>query len=172
MASRRGTFGSVQSRRVRVRGASRFPRLRRREAVGQLLLRYQAGLRLKDGHKLRFPASADPDGSLVFLCGTPEGSLIEVMESDKARQVERVARAASVARGQSIAELAGALVFDCICRKGILGDEFNLAVDAIVGELSAAKMAGFETMGEVALSVGHMSGFHNTTSVVVGFPTD
>ena len=33
-----------------------------------------------------------------------------------------------------------------------------------------APIAGFETYGEIALDVGDMSGFHNTTSVVLAFP--
>jgi methyl-accepting chemotaxis protein len=31
-------------------------------------------------------------------------------------------------------------------------------------------VAGFETYGEIALDVGDMSGFHNTTTVVLAFP--
>ena len=37
-------------------------------------------------------------------------------------------------------------------------------------ELGGAALAGFETYGEIALDVGDMSGFHNTTSVVLAFP--
>jgi methyl-accepting chemotaxis protein len=37
-------------------------------------------------------------------------------------------------------------------------------------ELGGAVLAGFETYGEIALDVGDMSGFHNTTSVVLAFP--
>jgi methyl-accepting chemotaxis protein len=64
----------------------------------------------------------------------------------------------------------GALVFDCICRNLILGDEFGRAVRGIGEVLDGAPLAGFETYGEVALSAGAMSAFHNTTSVVLAFP--
>ena len=39
-------------------------------------------------------------------------------------------------------------------------------------ELGFAALAGFETYGEIALDVGEMSGFHNTTSVVLAFPEE
>jgi len=37
-------------------------------------------------------------------------------------------------------------------------------------ELGGVPLAGFETYGEIALAAGDMSGFHNTTSVVLAFP--
>ena len=38
-------------------------------------------------------------------------------------------------------------------------------------ELGGAPLAGFETYGEIALDVGAMSGFHNTTAVVLALPS-
>ncbi len=73
---------------------------------------------------------------------------------------ERVSKARSPARSSS----------DCICRNLILGPEFVSAVRGISEELGGAPLAGFETYGEIALDVGDMSGFHNTTSVVLAFP--
>jgi methyl-accepting chemotaxis protein len=67
--------------------------------------------------------------------------------------------------------VAGAVVFDCICRNLILGNEFRTAVRAMWDELGGAPLAGFETYGEIALQVGEMSGFHNTTTVVLAFPS-
>jgi methyl-accepting chemotaxis protein len=66
--------------------------------------------------------------------------------------------------------IAGAIVFDCICRNLILGDEFHTAVKGISDELGGAPLAGYETYGEIALAAGDMSGFHNTTTVVLAFP--
>jgi len=37
-------------------------------------------------------------------------------------------------------------------------------------ELGGVPVAGLETYGEIALDAGDMSGFHNTTSVVLAFP--
>lgn len=80
------------------------------------------------------------------------------------------ARRARLQLGDS--HVAGALVFDCICRKLILGEQFSDAVRRISRELGDAPLAGFETYGEIALDVGEMSGFHNTTSVVLAFPEE
>ena len=95
-----------------------------------------------------------------------------MLKSDPERQIASARRAAA----EAVADLgpggraAGALVFDCICRNLILGDRFADAVRAISEELDGTPIGGFETYGEVALSVGEMSGFHNTTSVVLAFP--
>ena len=61
-------------------------------------------------------------------------------------------------------------MFDCICRNLILRDGFKDAVTAMSEELGNVPIAGFETYGEIALDAGDMSGFHNTTSVVLAFP--
>ncbi|MBL8742277.1 MAG: FIST C-terminal domain-containing protein, partial [Myxococcales bacterium] len=96
-----------------------------------------------------------------------------IMESDPSRQVDSAVDAARAARaGLGAAEVAGALVFDCICRKLILGDEFAPMVRRVSEELGNAPLAGFETYGEIAMNSGDMSGFHNTTSVVLAFPRD
>jgi methyl-accepting chemotaxis protein len=68
--------------------------------------------------------------------------------------------------------VAGALVFDCICRNLILGAEFTRAVKGMAEELGHVPVAGFETYGEIALAAGDMSGFHNPTSVVLAFPRE
>jgi methyl-accepting chemotaxis protein len=65
---------------------------------------------------------------------------------------------------------AGAIVFDCICRNLILGPKFSDAVGAIRQELGDVPFAGFETYGEIALDAGDLSGFHNTTTVVLTIP--
>ena len=69
-------------------------------------------------------------------------------------------------------KVAGALVFDCICRNLILEGDFSRAVLGMSEELGGAPLAGFETYGEIALDAGDMSGFHNTTSVVLAFPAE
>ena len=64
---------------------------------------------------------------------------------------------------------AGAVVFDCRCRKDLLGPEFSKAVTTIAEELGSP-VAGFEAYGEVAMNMADLSGFHNTTTVVLAFP--
>ncbi len=138
--------------------------------VGAFLLRYEAGLANGNAYKIRAPLSRGPDGSLDFACGIPQGAVIRITESTPARQVQAARQAARQAREQlGGAEPAGAIVFDCICRNLILGETFDQAVRGMSDELGGVPLAGFETYGEIALDVGDMSGFHNTTTVVLAF---
>ena len=139
--------------------------------VGAYLLRYEAALDTGTELKIRAPLSRAADGSISFACGIPEGASIRITESVPARQVESAAEAARRAKTQlQGATPAGAVVFDCICRNLILGSEFKTAVNTISRELGNVPIAGFETYGEIALVGGDMSGFHNTTTVVLAFP--
>jgi len=141
------------------------------DEVGAYLLRYEAGLASGASLKIRAPLSRNDDGSLNFACGIPQGSMIRITESAPDRQVDSAIEAARKARAQvPDRSLAGALVFDCICRNLILGDRFQSAVVGISDELGGVPVAGFETYGEIALAAGDMSGFHNTTTVVLAFP--
>jgi len=140
---------------------------------GAYLLQYEAGLSTGNGFKVRAPLSRAAGGAINFACGIPEGAVIRITESTPERQVASAREAARRARLQlGDSHVAGALVFDCICRKLILGEQFSDAVRRISRELGDAPLAGFETYGEIALDVGEMSGFHNTTSVVLAFPEE
>ncbi|MGH7282893.1 MAG: FIST signal transduction protein [Polyangiaceae bacterium] len=135
------------------------------------LLTYEAGLASGGTYKIRAPLSRNDDGSINFACGIPQGTVMRITESTPARQIDSAREAAKRARLQlGGAKPAGALVFDCICRNLILKDDFARAVRGMSEELGNAPLAGFETYGEIALDVGDMSGFHNTTSVVLAFP--
>jgi hypothetical protein len=57
--------------------------------------------------------------------------------------------------------------FDCIGRRGVLGDEgIQAEVDRLVAHGAGAPVAGFYTYGEIARTRG-MRGFHNQTLVVL-----
>jgi hypothetical protein len=142
-----------------------------RDREGAFLLKFEAGLSIGEGYKIRAPLSRNADGSINFACGIEEGTIIRITESVPERQVESAREAARRAHAALAGKkAAGAVVFDCICRNLILQDRFAEAVKAISQELGGAPVAGFETYGEIALKVGEMSGFHNTTSVVLAFP--
>ena len=146
--------------------------LREGAVFSDYLNRYEAGLETGGAEfKVRVPMSRTEDGALRFGCGMPEGSMLRVMESIADEQIasaREATRRALVGLGGT--KPAVAIVFDCSCRKAILRDEFGQAVRAIADELGPVPLAGFETYGEIALDVGDMSGFHNTTTVVVAFP--
>lgn len=140
---------------------------------GRFLLRFEAGLAAPEGGavKIRAPLARTQDGAIRFSCGIPEGAVIRITESTPSDQIASAREAARRARAKiEGGAVAGAIVFDCICRNLILGEEFGTAVKAMADELGGAPLAGLETYGEIALDVGDMSGFHNTTSVVLAFP--
>lgn len=135
------------------------------------LLRFEAGLAAGQEYKIRAPLSRTNEGSINFACGVPEGAVIRITESTPKDQIVSAREAARRAKEKLGGRpAAGAIVFDCICRNLILRDEFGGAVKAMVEELGNVPLAGFETYGEIALDAGDMSGFHNTTSVVLAFP--
>ncbi len=140
--------------------------------VGAYLLTYEAGIDTgSSALKIRAPLIRGDDGSLTFACGIPQGSTIRITESVPQRQVDSAREAARRARAAlGGGPVAGALVFDCICRNLILGDAFQAAVRGMSEELGNVPLAGYETYGEIALAVDDMSGFHNTTTVVLAFP--
>ncbi|MFK7989535.1 MAG: FIST signal transduction protein [Sandaracinaceae bacterium] len=139
--------------------------------IGAFLLRYEAGLASGDEYKIRAPLGRGADGSLSFATAVPEGAKIRITEGPPDGQID----AARTAAQRAYAKLgeggaSGAIVFDCICRNLILGDRFKDAVGAIAEELGNVPLAGFETYGEIALDAGDLSGFHNTTTVVLAVP--
>ncbi len=141
------------------------------EEEGGYLLRYEAGLAAGKELKIRAPLSRNQDGAISFACGMPEGTEFRITESAPESQIASAREAARRARAQLGGRPAsGALVFDCICRNLILGAGFSSAVRGMSEELGGAPLAGFETYGEIALDAGDLSGFHNTTSVVLAFP--
>ncbi len=144
------------------------------DEIGAYLLRFEAGLAVGDGdYKIRAPLTRGESGEINFACAIPQGTAFEIMESGAERQVQSAVEAAKRAReAMGGGSVAGAIVFDCICRNLILSDDFATAVTGMSDALGSAPLAGFETYGEIALDVGDMSGFHNTTTVVLAFPQD
>ena len=127
------------------------------------------GLDRRTGVSIRFVAGADFQArELICIAQVPEDGLAYLMEGDAGS----VLGATDEACREALAGLGGRsplalLAFDCIARRGVLGD------DGIAGEahrLSAmapgAHVAGFYTYGEFARTQG-MTGFHNQSLVVL-----
>ncbi len=145
----------------------------RPELISSFFTRYEAGL-LTGGsdYKIRWlGGTTASDGPITFPCMMAEGMVLRVMESPREAQILSARKAAenalAAARG---VKLAGAIVFDCVCRAVILGPEFDRAVEGISEVLGHIPMIGFETYGEIAMELGQLSGFHNTTTVVLLIP--
>jgi hypothetical protein len=129
------------------------------------------GLSRRGGDEVRFVAGGDlGTRSLNCIAAVPQGSMVRIMKGD----YDSVLGATNVACEQAVAALdgrtpLGLLAFDCIARKGVLGDA---GITAEVGRIRdyapGAPVAGFYTYGEIARTHG-VSGFHNQTLVVVAF---
>jgi hypothetical protein len=129
------------------------------------------GLSRRGGDEVRFVASGDlSTRSLNCIAALPQGSMVRIMQGD----YDSVLGATNVACEQAVSALdgrtpLGLLAFDCIARKGVLGDA---GVADEVGRIReyapGAPVAGFYTYGEIARTHG-VSGFHNQTLVVVAF---
>lgn len=140
-------------------------------AIGSFLIRYEAGLLTGQDYKVRVPLSANADGSINFACTMLEGSMIRLMQSPKEAQIASAKKAAEIAlKGARGVTLAGAIIFDCVCRGIILGNDFHKGVEAVKSTIGNIPVIGFETYGEIAMEMGQMSGFHNTTTVVLLIP--
>ncbi len=128
-----------------------------------------------DEYKIRFPMSVNPDGSLVFACSIPEGSVFRIMDgSNTDAQIEAsmlAARAAFTdAESSGQTDFAGMLVFECGIRLALLEDSFTMAIDSYRKILPGKPVLGWETYGEIRMPPGSYSGFHNTTTVVALIP--
>jgi hypothetical protein len=138
-------------------------------AFTQFALTHPLGLSRRSGEEVRFIAEANfDDRSLVCIAEVPQGGLTWLMEGDE----DSVLEAADAACADALAALdgeppVGVVAFDCIARRGILGDRgIQREVDRISMVAQGAPVAGFYTCGEIARTHG-MSGFHNQTLVVL-----
>jgi len=139
--------------------------------VGQFLIRYELGLSTGPQYKVRVPLSKNGDGSLNFACTIPEGATFRIVESSTDDQLQSAMEAARHAlKAVDRSQLAGALIFDCVCRRIILEDQFYQGVNRIKELIGPIPLLGFETYGEICMEKGQLSGYHNTSTVVLLIP--
>ena len=141
------------------------------DAFTRFAMTHPLGLTRRSGDEVRFVAGADfAERSLNCIAALPQGSLAWIMEGDS----ESVLRATDEACEQALSELGGRaplglLTFDCIARRGVLGEDGIVAEVRRIAEFApGAPIAGFYTYGEIARVRG-VNGFHNQTLVVVAF---
>jgi hypothetical protein len=107
------------------------------------------------------------DRSLTCMAEVPRGGLVWMMEAAGSSVLD----ATDGACQDSLAALdgeppVGMLVFDCIARKGVLGESgIKDEIDRVASRAGEAPVAGFYTYGEIARARG-INGFHNQTIVV------
>jgi hypothetical protein len=138
-------------------------------AFTRFALTHPLGLERRSGEDhVRFVGEADfADRSLGCIAEVPQGGVAWFMEGD----ADSVLQATQAACDGALSALAGAaplgvIAFDCIARRGVLGDTGIAEEIARIGETCGAPVAGFYTYGEIARTRG-ISGFHNQTLVVL-----
>ena len=127
--------------------------------------------RRKGEDHVRFIGEANfGDRSLGCIAEVPPAATAWFMEGD----VDSVIAATDAACQDALVQLAGApplgvLAFDCIARRGVLGEQrIQEEVDHIADAVRGAPVAGFYTYGEIARTRG-VGGFHNQTLVLLAF---
>jgi len=118
---------------------------------------------------VRFVGDANfEDRSLGCIAEVPAGGLAWLMEGDDGSVLMATDDACREALdGLDGAPPLGLMAFDCIARRGVLGERgVKAEVERIAGHASGAPVAGFYTYGEFARTQG-VAGFHNQTLVVL-----
>ncbi|MGH9152958.1 MAG: FIST signal transduction protein, partial [Acidimicrobiales bacterium] len=138
-------------------------------AFTRFAITHPLGLSRRSGEEVRFVGEADfADRSLVCIAQVPQGGQAWIMEGD----ADSVLVATDQACGEAVLALGGRpplglLAFDCIARRGVLGDAgIAREISRISDFAGGAPVAGFYTYGEIARTTG-ISGFHNQTLVVL-----
>jgi hypothetical protein len=138
-------------------------------AFARFAMTHPLGLSRRSGEEVRFIAGADfADRSLQCIAQVPQGGLAWFMDGDG----DSVLAATDGACADALAQLGGepargVLAFDCIARRGVLGDGgIEREVDHISTGVCGAPLAGFYSYGEIARTKG-TGGFHNQTLVVL-----
>ena len=139
-------------------------------AFTRFALTHPLGLSRRSGEEqVRFVGGANfADRSLSCIAEVPQGGMAWFMEGDESSVLD----ATDAACSDALAALGGrpplgVFAFDCIARRGVLGDEGIAAeVGRVAGHAGGAPVAGFYTYGEIARTNG-VSGFHNQTLVVL-----
>jgi hypothetical protein len=124
------------------------------------------GSRRRGEAHVRFVGGADFEDR-SFGCIVQQSGVVWFMEGGE----ESVLAATDAACADALAPLGGhaplgLLAFDCISRRGLLGDAIAGEVGQICANAGGAPVAGFYTYGEIARTHG-LQGFHNQTLVVL-----
>jgi hypothetical protein len=124
--------------------------------------------RTREPH-VRFIGGADFERrSLTTIAEVPQGGLAWLMEGDASSVLDATDGACS----DALSALAGhaplgIVAFDCIARRGVLGQSGIAAeIEQVAQRAHGAPVAGFYTYGEIARTHG-VSGFHNQTLVLL-----
>ena len=140
------------------------------EGLTRLSLTHPLGVSRPAGEEqVRFIGGGDfEERSLACIAAVPQGALVWIMEGDAGSVLD----ATDAACSDSLSALEGRpplgmLAFDCVARRGVLGEQrVKAEISRLAESAGGAPVAGFYTYGEIARTRG-MRGFHNQTLVVL-----
>jgi len=132
---------------------------------------FEGGVDMGKEYKVRWTGlSAETRDHLPFVCTMLEGTVIRIMQSSKDKLLASVKIAAENAKAKMEGrKYSGAIVFNCAVRMAMLGDDFSKEVE-IIKQTLACPVVGGTVYGEIAREENQLSGFHNTTTVIVLIP--
>lgn len=149
----------------------------RADTLAKLAITYPLGIRdpESDDYLIRDPLSVNEQGAITCAAAVPEGAEIRLMIGSKKEAIEM----ARIAAGQALQALQGApvrglIVFNCIARKKLFGEDAGDEIRAIQDVIGHdVPLIGFYTYGEQAPLSGETrhiercnTTFHNETIVL------
>ena len=138
-------------------------------AFTRFALRHPLGLDRRSGEEVRFVRGADLERrTLNCIADMPQGALTWIMAGDERSVLDATDAACTEALAALDSEPPlGMLAFDCIARRGVLGEDgIRREVRRVAQHAKGTQVAGFYTYGEIARVHG-TTGFHNQTLVVL-----
>lgn len=139
-------------------------------AFTEFAMTHPIGMNRRSGEEVRFIAGADfQERSIQCIAQVPQGGVVWIMEGDDSSVLDATREAcADALDALDGAQPVAMVAFDCIARRGVLGDAgIGDEVELISAAAAGAAVAGFYTYGEIARTKG-TGGFHNQTLVVLG----
>lgn len=139
------------------------------ETFAEFAMERPLGLpQMKGEYIIRDPLRALPDGSLLCVAAVPQNAVVRIMSGDK----ESLFAAAKQAAEQSVKSLGGrkpalAIIFDCISRLLLLGEDAQREIEVIRSVIGRdIPLIGLFSFGEIAAQESNPPAFHNKTVAV------
>ncbi|MEM7141116.1 MAG: FIST N-terminal domain-containing protein [Actinomycetota bacterium] len=137
------------------------------EAFTSFAATHPIGISRRSREEVRFISGADPiTRTVTSIAGVPQGVIAYAMEGTAESVLDATDIACAEALGQLDGDPVGVLAFDCVARRGVMGEDGITAEVDRIKDRVGAPIAGFYTYGEFA-RVSGASGFHNQTLVTL-----
>ncbi|MDW3217303.1 MAG: FIST N-terminal domain-containing protein [Acidimicrobiales bacterium] len=136
-------------------------------AFTQFASTHPIGLAHRGRDEVRFISSADPEArTITSIAGVPQGVVAHAMAGTVESVLDATDSACDAALAQIGSQPVAVLAFDCVARRGVMGEDGPAVEIDRIQRRVGAPIAGFYTYGEFARVTG-ASGFHNQTLVTL-----